>query len=520
MAANVSGALWTAPMIAGPAAWSDRVIGRLEAVILPDYLRTCRWFGGKGRALRGLRVTHNLPFGALAAARILVIEVAFAEGLPESYLLPLIVANNVAEAPQAVLARFEDGWAICDAMHSGEARAELLRLIVRDRGSGSRVRLIGVRGSRLDAREVERVAAQSRVIGVDQSNTAVIYGDAWFLKIFRRFERGPNPDVDIAQFLSETRGFPHSPPFGGALKLADREGEGVLAMVSGFTPSRGDAWRFSLDAVRGFFRRVDGSRLRFGASSVAELLGGAYPRRVRQLGRRTGELHLALVGGEDRPDFAAEPYTMLHQRSLFRGIRGAAGRVLGQLRRQLPALPETVRAEAAAIVGGQSRLEAMLGELTAHKISAQRIRIHGDYHLGQVLNTGKDFVILDFEGEPRRSLAERNLKRSPLVDVAGMLRSFDYAASATLRERPASARPRLERWARAWVDAVQQEFLGSYFETVAGAAFMPNDPADVQLLLRVFTLEKALYEVGYELSYRPDFLPIPLGAVSRLLAEK
>jgi len=525
-AAKVSEAAWTAPLLGIPAEWNEVLVRRIVREILPTYLQTCRWFGGKGRVLRELQIAQNLPLGSIADARLVIIEVTFTEGLPESYLLPLLLADKVAshsittDTPHAVLAQFPDGRVLCDAMHSSEVRAELLRLTARKSTGRSRSRLVGVRSDRLEPEQVEKLVGHSRVIGADQSNTAVIYGDAWFLKIFRKFERGPNPDMDIAQFLSETRGFTHSPPFGGALKLSDPAGDGVLALVSGFTPNQGDGWTFSLDAVARYFDRVLESRTEMNEASIAELIGGVYPERARQLGQRTGELHLALAGGEDLADFAAEHYTSLYQRSLYQGVRGSAGRVLRQLRRQLSRLPEAVREEAAAVVAGQANLYAMIGELTSRKIPALRIRIHGDYHLGQVLNTGKDFVILDFEGEPRRSLGERVLKRSPLVDVAGMLRSFDYAASAKLRQAAAADIPKLEPWARVWVDAVQSYFLESYFATVAGASFLPPEPADVALLLRVFTLEKAIYEVGYELSYRPDFLPIPLGAVSRLLAEK
>jgi maltose alpha-D-glucosyltransferase/alpha-amylase len=200
-------------------------------------------------------------------------------------------------------------------------------------------------------------------------------------------------------------------------------------------------------------------------------------------------------------------------------MRGSAGQVLRQLRRQIPRLPEAIRNEASEIVSAESRLRASFGRLLSRRIDASKIRIHGDLHLGQVLNTGKDFVILDFEGEPRRSLGERLLKRSPLVDVAGMLRSFDYAAAAVLRRAGAGDAGLIEPWAQAWVATITQQFLAAYFDTAAGAAFLPPDAADVRLLLNVFVLEKAIYEVGYELSYRPDFLSIPLRAVSRLLRE-
>jgi len=454
-----------------------------------------------------------------------VIEVSFTEGLSESYVLPLALVGDPAArevnttTPHAVLARFEDGRILCDAIHVPEVRAELLRLIARKTTSRARVRLVGSSRDTFDEAVLERALAQSRVVGADQSNTSVVYADTWFLKLFRKFEHGPNPDAEITQFLSEVRGFTHVPPYSGSLKLADPGGEGVLALLAGFTPNQGDGWTFTLDAVERYFERVLETRPAEPVGAVLkEFIGGVYPERAKQLGQRTGEMHMALASGEDRPEFAAEAYSTLYQRSLYQAMRQSAGRVIRHLRRQLPRLPEALRADVAEIVANQARIYASYSGLLSRKIAALKIRVHGDFHLGQVLNTGKDFVILDFEGEPRRSLGERLLKRSPLLDVAGMLRSFDYAAAAALRLETPTDAVRLEPWGRAWADSIAAEFLTSYFATVRGAPFLPSDPADVGLLLKVFVLDKAIYEVGYELSYRPDFLSIPLGAVKRLLS--
>jgi maltose alpha-D-glucosyltransferase/alpha-amylase len=524
-AAKVGEAAWTAPQLAGVGAWSNPMFSRLERDILPGYVPTCRWFGGKGRVVRELKIAQNIAIGSLSEARLLVIEIAFTDGLPESYVLPLIFVDESAgqavssETPHAILARFDGRRVLCDAIHVPEVRAEILRLIMRRSPGRARVRLAGSSRDPLEDVVLERALVNSRVVGADQSNTSVIYGDMWFLKLFRKFEHGPNPDMEVTQFLSEVRGFPHVPPYVGALRLVEPAGEGVVALLTGFTPNQGDAWTFTLDAVARYFERVLESRAEPSAAALLEKIGGVYPERARQLGQRTAEMHLALASGEDRPEFAAEAFSTLYQRSLYQAMRGSAGRVLQQLRRQASRLPEALRTEAAEVAASQSRIYASFAQLTSRKIAALKIRTHGDYHLGQVLNTGKDFVILDFEGEPRLALGERLLKRSPLRDVAGMVRSFDYAGSAALRLQNPTDAARLEPWARGWVDAVSRHFLESYFATAAGATFLPPDAADVALLLKVFTLDKAIYEVGYELSYRPEFLPIPLGAVGRLIVE-
>ena len=524
-AAKVGEMAWNAPQLASAGAWSHATLARLEREVLPAYLPCCRWFGGKGRVLRDLKIVQNIPIGAITEARLVVVEAAFTDGLPESYVLPLMLVDETAaqaigaESPRAVVARFEDRRALCDAIHVPEVRAELLRLIARRATSRARVRLVGSARDPFDEAVLERALAQSRVVGLEQSNTSVIYGDVWFLKLFRKYEHGPNPDMEVTQFLSEARGFAHVPPYVGALKLADAEGEGVIALLAGFTPNQGDGWTFTLDALARYFERVLESRAELSPAILVEKIGGVYPERARQLGVRTAEMHLALASAEDRAEFAAEPFSTHYQRSLYQAMRGSAGRVLRQLRRQSARLPEAIRADATEIVASQSQIFANFARLFSRKIAASKIRIHGDYHLGQVLNTGKDFVILDFEGEPRLALGERLLKHSPLRDVAGMLRSFDYAAAAALRlQNPADA-SRLEPWARGWVEAVTGHFLDSYFALADGTAFLPPEPADVALLLEVFVLNKAIYEIGYELSYRPDFLAIPTGAVRRLLTE-
>ncbi len=504
--------------------WNPATFTRLETEILPAYLPTCRWFGGKGRTIRELRIAHAALLGGLTDARVLVIEVTFTEGAPESYVLPLSIVDSATgqflkdAMPQAILARSEDGRVFCDAIQLPAARAELLRLIARPVNGDGHIHLTGTSRGDLDGALLERAFAESRVTGADQSNTSVIYAGRWFLKLFRKYERGPNPDVELTRFLSETQGFSQVPAYLGALQLTEPAGDAVIALLSDFTAHQGDAWSFTLDAVAHYFDRALASRA--DESTLEELIGPDYLDRAGQLARCTAEMHLALAAGEADPDFAAEPFSEGDQRAIYEAMRESASRVLGQLRDQAASLSQDLRSAAAEIAGSQTRIDAILARLLSHPIHAAKLRVHGDYHLGQVLNTGTDFVILDFEGEPRRPLAERRLKRSPLVDVAGMLRSFDYAGAVALGLRSMPDAERLEPWARGWVDTVSAHFRETYLTLTAGAAFLPADSADVDLLLQVFILDKAIYEIGYELSYRPAFLPVPLSAVSRLLSGK
>jgi maltose alpha-D-glucosyltransferase/alpha-amylase len=294
---------------------------------------------------------------------------------------------------------------------------------------------------------------------------------------------------------------------------------GVVGLLVDYTVHQGDGWQHALDSLARFFERVSTAE---SASAVAfnDLVGGVYPDRVRQLGERTGELHWALSRNLDEPEFAPESFTGHAQRALYQSMRSALGRALRSLRRALPGLSDPLRAVADRILASERELLAHQARLLETPLKASRILIHGDYHLGQVLNTGKDFVIIDFEGEPRRSVGERGLKRPALQDVAGMVRSFDYAAHVALGREQAEDQPKLESWAEAWSRSMAELFVAAYREKTRGGVFVPESLREFDLLLDTLVLDKAFYELDYELAYRPDFVGLPLRAIDRFLQRK
>lgn len=424
------------------------------------------------------------------------------------------------ENPRAILAGMESSQVLCDGLQIASVRGDILRQIAAPSTHRTGARLVGIVATECDPEELERASATSRLITGEQSNSSVAYGDRWFFKLFRKFEPGPHPDLEVTRFLTEERSFKAVPTFAGALKLIDARGESLVGLLTSMTQNQGDGWGFTVDAVARYFDRVLAARVEVNAANAATLIGSVYPERAHQLGVHTSELHLALASNLDRADFSPEPFTAPYQRSLYQGMRGSAGRILRELRQQIPSLPEAVRKEAAEVAVSQGPVFVYFSQLLKRRIEAVKTRVHGDFHLGQTLNTGKDFVIIDFEGEPRKPLSERSLKRSPLVDVAGMLRSFDYAASAALARETEADAQRLAAWVRPWVEATWSSYLTGYLSIARGASFLPADPADGRLLLESFLLDKAIYEIGYERSYRPDFLPIPLRAVARLVSAR
>ncbi|MDZ7345276.1 MAG: phosphotransferase, partial [candidate division KSB1 bacterium] len=307
-----------------------------------------------------------------------------------------------------------------------------------------------------------------------------------------------------------------------------------------FIPHQGDAWKYTLDTLDHYFERALARRdvqepplphRPLVAISEEQLSGvvqeaiGSYLVSAQLLGQRTAEMHLALASGTGEPNFAPEPFSTLYQRAIYQSMRSTATRAFHLLRQQVQALPQPLRAEAQQVLAREGEVLQRFHAIVGRKITAMRIRCHGDYHLGQVLYTGKDFVIIDFEGEPTRPLSERRIKRSPLRDVAGMIRSFHYAAYAALFKQEAeggyAAYPEtmatLELWARVWYVWVSATFLRAYREVASKAAFLPHTREELQVLMDAYLLEKAVYELSYELNNRPEWVRVPLRGIGQLL---
>jgi maltose alpha-D-glucosyltransferase/alpha-amylase len=250
------------------------------------------------------------------------------------------------------------------------------------------------------------------------------------------------------------------------------------------------------------------------------MVGGFFTEMMTLLGKRTGGMHKALSSGSGNRDFAPEKFSTLYQRSVYQSIRSQVRQSIRLLEKHQRRLPKDVRQTASEIISAHQRFLRLAGNIVGKKIDALKIRIHGDYHLGQVLFTGKDFVIIDFEGEPARPISERRIKRSPLRDIAGMVRSFHYAAYSGLRKNPsirAEDVPALEPWAELWYDYISAAFINGYREAGAEYTFIPKSEDDFGNLLQAFLLEKAAYEISYEINNRPDWVSIPLSGMKQIL---
>ena len=510
---------------------------RIEREILPNYIQACRWFGSKARTFRHLRVIEQLPISNDSnGAQLWFVEMHYLDGPTETYAIPITIASgDVARsvsqtASHAVIARFadSDGAILFDAIWDPVFRAQLFDSIVqRQRVKGQGTELIGLTSQRLSSDHAE-ISDKSYVLGAEQSNSSMLFDNKFFLKLYRKLEDGVNPDVELTRFLTEHTNFENVPAFVGALEYRRGKAEpAVVCLLQRAVPNEGNVWTLSVDAIGRYYERVlerkaDLQKETAPTGAVLdELLGGVYAEKAKLLGQRTGELHLALGSRSDHAAFAPEPFNAMAQRSVYQTMRASLRRAFTLLEKKLPDLPASFRDEAKEVLAAEQEILAREKRLLDRHTNAAKIRIHGDYHLGQLLYTGKDFVILDFEGEPARPLSDRKLKRSALRDVAGMMRSLQYAAYSALWQ-PSMRRedvPFLERWADFWYRHMSSAFLESYLATTAGAIFIPTHSEDLQIMLEAYLLDKAVYEIGYELNNRPTWVVIPIRGVKDILGS-
>jgi maltose alpha-D-glucosyltransferase/alpha-amylase len=578
-APTVQGQEATLNLITG--SWHDLLAASglsLMQELLPAYLLRQRWFGAKSRTISAVRILDWVELPTIPAA-IVFIEITYADAAPDShsnpgrpdvYQLPLALTTGSeadairAAAPASILASIStaDGPAILhDATAREDVRQALLNLIETEsaltpsaaEASGSVPQLehehLTLAGQRSSAYATVRGAGPlpARTGSAEQSNTSILYGQKLILKLFRRIQPGENPDTEIGRFLTETAHFPRIAPFLGDIRRsregnsAPAEDQTTLAMLQGLVENEGDGWQFTLDELGRYYESVvscpppkDTGRP---PSFLDEPSTAAIPPEAHDhadlylhaaalLGRRTGELHLALSTPTDNPAFAAEPFTPAALEADASRIDAQLTLTLDALKRAFNTLPDEPTTDSAALILSR-RLELLR---RSHAITQAppeeaglRIRIHGDYHLGQVLRARGDYVILDFEGEPARTLAERRAKQSPLRDVAGMLRSFSYAAYAALDHfalrHPGSAKS-LEPWAQLWQNAASTEFLAAWRTAVAApnapTPHLTPQPLQAHRLLNAYLLEKALYELLYELNNRPAWVRIPIAGILAL----
>ncbi|MEM1220972.1 MAG: putative maltokinase, partial [Bacteroidota bacterium] len=389
-------------------------------------------------------------------------------------------------------------------------------------------------GRILQELELAPEEVESEILKAEQSNTSVIYNGQFFFKIYRKLDTDINPDLELVRFLSERTAYENSPRYGGGIQYenSDEKSFTILGLLQNKIPNQGEAWTMFLEELDRYYEKVltkyrkeedvpdlvQRDKIYFDdlPALMQKLIGSVTYERVVLLAKRTADMHIALSQAREDQDFIPERITQHYQRSIYSGHRKLVSDKLNALATRIDSLPGHIAEEARQILDIREDIMTCFSEIYGRKILATKTRIHGDYHLGQVLFNGKDFFIIDFEGEPMHTISERRLKKTPFKDVAGMIRSFHYAAYGQLalnknyREEDMKL---LEQWAKQWFHYIRLIFLTAYLDRTQGHNFIPEDPVSLKLLLRNYTLEKAIYEVGYEMNARPEWLRIPIRGV-------
>jgi maltose alpha-D-glucosyltransferase/alpha-amylase len=513
--------------------WESLTAGResqeLANNVLPKFIAQQRWFAAKDDRIASARMIAygTLPHGDREYL-LLQSELSLANsGETQRYFIPLDKSWEDAAGTT--------GWALTPfmlakarrhakvgAIYDALAADHFALAVIQAMCNNAEIR--GQQGTTIfrsteTLQELPLDDVQVTRMGVEQSNSSVIIGDKAVLKIYRRLTTGEHPEIEIARFLTQKAGYPNIPPLLGTAEQHDADGSlHALAVLTGFVRNQGDGWTYTLGYLDRFF---DEARLTETADTPPPAeQHAAYLEKAKMLGRRTGELHLAFASDTTSPAFKPEPIEAGDFQEWRKSIGKQANQAFAALKRRLGDPDEIIREAAGKLVSRREECLAAIQRLTTGKTAAYKIRIHGDYHLGQVLIAQNDFYLLDFEGEPSRSLAERRAKYAAFKDVAGMLRSFEYAGWAALFARDGHEPDtfvKLEPVADAWRSCAQESFLGSYFETVHDSLSCPPDRDDAMALLNLFLLEKALYEINYEAANRPSWLRIPIAGLNRLL---
>jgi len=479
---------------------------------LLTFLKKCRWFAGKARQVVYASVIQEIPFGD---ASIWIVEVGYEEGDTERYQLPVIVVPEMPGfSTEQTLIQETDGQFLVDAIYTETFRRNLYAHIYNSEFYGEQTaRMAFVRGKGLGGEDAPEHIS-TRVLPVDSSNSALVFGEKYFFKLYRKLFNLPNPEVEMIEFLTEHSDFRQMPAFCGSVTLKSLgQSDITLGMMQRMVDADRDNWVRTGDYLNDFLYAVP--------NRVFSIQEDVF-ERVGLLGRRTGEMHRALYNPEAEAAFSPEPFTEDYRKFLRRRLDHLLESRYNLLIDKYQLLDEPTKALAWKFMEAKELIDEFAEKFLSQEIHSQRVRIHGDYHLGQVLNSQNDFVIIDFEGEPEASIADRKVKHSPLKDVAGMVRSYHYAVSSKVFNSDETRYLETERLLKAterWYKLIRDTYLEGYTEAIGWPHPLFKDQHEINSLMLYYLLEKAVYELGYELNYRPDWVKIPLKGIVDVVQE-
>ena len=489
---------------------------------MPHFLPSKRWYGSKDDVINSVMIENVFSLNDEEDTFFLIVRVSLQEAEKQFYSIPVRLAwengaKKIFEAqPQSVIATVCYGTKlgiVYDAVGSKDFATAILSLMRKDSetdvGDGAFLAASATKAGKELIKSVE--GASQKLLGVEQSNSSIVVGKKIILKMYRRVAVGNHPEIATTSFLTEEAGFKNTPAYLGDIELKLKAGRPMaLGILQAFVPNQGDGWNYTMDYLKKFF-----------ADALDKKAGGDYHadylKMVETLGKRTAEMHKAFAKGKDAV-FAPVPVEAGDLESWTEQVLAQAEKTYGVMKNGLGNLSGEIKENTENLLAHWSVLTDRIKALVPENVKAMKTRFHGDYHLGQVVVADKDFYILDFEGEPLRPLMERQIKHTVLKDVAGMVRSFDYAAfGAVLMFVVPEHRAIITPLVSDWQERATSAFLKGYFDNMQGCPSLPDNKQTTQDILDLFVLEKALYEVIYEVANRPDWVAIPLNGMLRLI---
>jgi len=504
----------------------------LQKKILIEYLKKSRWFGGKTQKILKIDILENIPFcNGNFTNNLLVIKVFYKGGSSELYSLPVSYAlGNESlrikqNSPESIISYIKKkGLIIYDGTYNKKFQQKIFDIVLREEKlKGTKGKLSGICGKNLKKIICgKKISLNSYVLKTEQTNNSIVYGDKFILKFFRKLNEGVNPEFEMLKFITEETEFKNVPFFLGSVEYEVKNHKPVcMGILQTFIKNRTDAWRYSIQNVKKYFERVISENVKTADEKTIEgLIGRTYIENIKLLGKRTGQMHLALGSKRNRPEFRPEKFSFSYRKEVFVSLRSLTDRVFSLLEKSCYKFSHKLKEDIKEILSSKEEIIKCFREVLKKSFSVSKMRIHGDYHLGQVLFTGKDFFIIDFEGEPGRLFEDRRKKLSPIKDVAGMLRSFQYCVYFVLYKELGLKLEEIEKlhsFADGWYEYISDVFLNSYLKICADENIVPKYKEDFFALLKIFLLEKVIYEIGYELNNRPDWIVIPVEGMKYIL---
>ncbi|MEY2923474.1 MAG: hypothetical protein RLZZ337_14 [Bacteroidota bacterium] len=513
-------------------------LAKIMAKYIEPYIKKARWYGGKMSQDKNFIADHLLPLQHNGEMYyLLLVEIMYQEGFVHNYMLPIArIKEEEIEDNKAKICKLDEGYVLIDAVYCHPFRECLFKMMVEGKSVALKSsRLIFEKGAILKKYK-KNYQVSTRVLNAEQSNTTLVYDEQLYLKLYRRLFRDPNPDIEMVHFLSEETSFKNLPAFGASITWK-RTGiyDVSIGMLQEKIENEGDAWEWCTAHLKNIFEQLDYNKsltypevetlsrisLSDTPTEIKDLIGNTFLNGVKTLAIRTAEMHVASASNNINRIFSRQTYNSDYTVWLKNRLKYQFEARYALLERSRDKLSGLGLEYADYFYDNKTKIKNDIFAFDEVNLTGQRIRIHGDYHLGQVLLSKEDFYILDFEGEPESTVHDRKVKQSPLKDVAGILRSFHYAVYATIFNLKKTETEQNQLFdigekMYAWINSI---FLYHYMEVIYQSNLNLGYRQEITYLLNYHLLEKAIYELGYELNSRPDWAIIPLRGIYMIVSK-